>query len=436
MTTKNERINQNEEKEGQNQKDTYSFIKETRKKKPVDRKQWMKKILSTGGLAIAGGILAALVFVLMVPLFQNLLHKPEEEKIEMAVVASSSEEEAEEEETEVEEEPETSPEDEQATAMEQFIKIHQAMMGQVKEMQNSMVEVIGITNQMDYFNHNYENRQFVSGLLVAESQSKLYCLTENRGLKKAEEIQVSFSNSEKAKAELTAYDKETNLAMLSISRNEIDDVTWNMIKIAQFGNMGSLRQGTPVIAVGSITGLGDGMEYGILTSVKNSVSLWDVSYTVLSTDMISNSAGSGCLMNLKGEVIGIISQNLSEDDQNLITAIPIQQLSPLIEKMINGEAQIRIGIKGQTVSSDISDASGIPRGVLVSEVETESPAMYAGIKELDVIVAVDGQPIDNFQAYQRAIDSLTEGQEITIDAMRRGKEAYEEISFQLTPETK
>lgn len=444
MTTNNERNGQNKKVGGQDSQDTYSFIKETRKEKPIDRRLWLKRILATGGLAIAGGILAALVFVLMVPVFQNVLHKSKNEKIEMAVVASSSEEEGEKEETgaetevetEVESEPVVSLEDEQAAAMEQFVRLHQGMMAQVKEMESSMVEVIGITSQLDYFNLDYENRQSVAGVLVAESESTLYCLTENRDLKKAEEIQIIFCNNAKAKAEVENCDKETNLAILRIDRSEINDSTWNTIKIAQFGNSASMRPGTPVIAVGSITGHGDSMAYGIITSIKNTVSMWDVNYNVLTTDMIGNTSGSGCLINLDGEAVGIIRQNLSEDDQNLITAIPVHQLGTLIESMINDQPQIRIGIKGQTVSSDISDSSGIPRGVLVTKVDTESPAMYAGIKELDVIVAVDGQPVDNFQAYQRVIGSLTENQEITVDAMRRGTETYEEISFQLTPETK
>lgn len=436
MTANNIQNNPDNNGNGQKKTEVYSFIKETRKKKPEDGKTWIKRILAVACLAIAAGLLAGLMFVLSVPVFQKLISKTvkEEEKIEMAAVAASSEEEEEEVDN-------TTPivitkEEEPEDLLKTYSKTYQEIAEVAKTAQNSMVEVIGITNQLDYFNNDYENRQSVSGLLVAESQTSLYCLTENRNLKKAESIQVIFGNGSRANAEFKASDKETNLAILSINRADLEDNTWNSISIASFGNYNTLRLGSPVIAVGSIAGLGDSMEYGIITSMKNTVSFWDVNYNVLTTDMIGNSLGSGCIINLQGEVLGIISQNLSTDNQNLLTAIPVKQLNTLIETLINDKAQIRVGIKGQTVSSDISETSGIPRGVLVSAVEAESPAMYAGIKELDVITAVAGEEVENFQSYQRIVSSLSEGAEITVNAMRMGKETYEEISFQLKPETK
>ncbi|MCQ2510038.1 MAG: S1C family serine protease [Lachnospiraceae bacterium] len=433
MTTNNRQINQKTDENAQSEQ--YSFIKETRKKKPADRMTWIRKILIVAAFSVGAGIIAALVFVLTVPLFQNWLNPTPEvpEVIEVAAASSSVEEEEEEEE---EPEPVLTPEDEQEAAIDQYKKVYKGMVEQARNAQKFMVEVIGITSQMDYFNHDYENRQSISGLLVADSQSSVYCLTENRNLKKAEEIQVIFSDGAKATAEFKAADKETNLAILVIKRSDISDATWNNIQIAKFGNSNALRLGTPVIAVGSIMGNGDSIENGIVTSTSNIISLWDASYSVYTTNMISNSLGSGSLVNLNGEVVGIIDQNIVSEDQNVITVLPSMQLSPLIEALINGTPQIRIGIKGLTVSSDISESTGIPRGILVTAVESESPAMYAGIKEFDVITEVAGQPVDSIQAYTRVISALSADNEITVKAMRMGKEVYEEISFQLRPETK
>lgn len=432
MTTNNRQINQKTDDYAQNEQ--YSFIKETRKKKPADKMTWIRKILIVAAFSAGAGIIAALVFVLTVPLFQNWLNPTPEvpEKIEVAAASSSVEEEEEEPEPEVV----LSPEDEQEAAIDQYKNVYKGMAEQAKDAQKFMVEVIGITSQLDYFNHDYENRQSISGLLVADSQSAVYCLTENRNLKKAEEIQIIFSDGAKAIAEFKAADKETNLAILTIKRSDISDATWNNIQIAKFGNSNALRLGTPVIAVGSIMGNGDSVENGVITSMSNVISLWDASYSVYTTNMISNSLGSGSVINLNGEVVGIIDQNIVSEDQNVITVLPSMQLSSLIEDLINGTPQIRIGIKGQTVTSDISDSTGIPRGILVTAVDSESPAMYAGIKEFDVITEVAGQPVDSIQAYSRVISELSEDNEIIVKAMRMGKELYEEISFQLKPETK
>ncbi len=431
--------NSERKKNQNNSEDDFQVIKETRKKKPEDYSRLGRKILITAFLAVFAGVLAAFLFVLCVPLFQKITGTTvnQTEKVE---IASSSEEETEEEaqteEEEAETEEEALQEEEEQSALEQYTAAYQEMAEAAKTAEASMVEVIGITSSLDYFNHDYENSQSLSGLLVAESSTNLYCLVESGSLKKAEEIQVIFCDGSRLGAEYKASDSETGLAILSINRSEISDATWNSIGIASFGNYSSLGRGTPIIAVGSILGRGDSIEYGFVTSTDNIVSLWDVNYNVITTDLLGSTSGSGCLLNLKGEVVGFLNQNIGSEEENLVAAIPVKQLSSLIEDLINDVPQIRIGIKGQTVTSDISESSGIPRGVLVTEVDSESPAMYAGIKELDVITAVDGENVDSFQAYSRIIAALAEGEEVQVDAMRMGKENYEEISFQLKPETK
>ncbi len=450
MTDRDEQNNSKYQKEGEGAEDSYRFIKETRKEKPEDRRRLVKRLLITAGTAAGAGLIAAAVFAASVPVFSNLFGNSgsQEEKVEISVSSSSAESETAEGETgaaegqtaetaaETEESAAETEEETAESAVADYKTVYQGMADVAESVECSMVEVIGITSSLDYFNHDYENRQSLSGLLVAESGTTLYCLAESRNLKKAESIQIIFCDGKRVSAEFLASDSETDLAVLAISRSDIEDDTWNAISIATFGNYSSLKQGTPVIALGSIFGTGDSMEYGFVTSVNTTVSFWDVNYNVITTDMAGSSSGSGCLLNLDGEVVGFIDQNVSSEDQNLVTAIPMKQLSSMMEDLINDVPQIRIGIKGQTVDSEISESSGIPQGVLVSDVDQESPAMYAGIKALDVITAIDGETVSSYQDYRRIIASLAEGVEVQVEAMRMGKETYEEISFQLKPETK
>ncbi|MDO4617500.1 MAG: PDZ domain-containing protein [Lachnospiraceae bacterium] len=456
MADLNEQDFQNKPKDGTGSDDEYYFIKETRKKKPEDRQVWIRRILITAVMAAGAGLLAALLFAVSVPWFQKLLGSSlnGSEKVEIAGISSSSEEESEEELSEgaengeevIEDAEHTSdenageavkePAEEEEHFLEDYSRIYQEMAAVAENVECSMVEVIGVTGNLDYFNHDYENRQSLSGLLVAESSSSLYCLAENRSLKKADSIQVIFCDGERVNAEFVTSDPETDLAVLSISRSEIGDSTWNTIRTASLGNYSTLQQGTPIIALGSIHGLGDSLEYGFVTSSDHTISFWDVNYNVIVTDMAGSSSGSGCLVNLQGEVVGFLNQNISSGECQLVTAIPVKQLSSLIEDLINEVPQIRIGIKGQTVTEAISDSAGIPRGVLVTEVEQESPAMYAGLKELDVITAVNGEELKSFRDYRRVIAALQEGAEVQVDAMRMGKETYESITFRLKPETK
>ena len=142
--------------------------------------------------------------------------------------------------------------------------------------------------------------------------------------------------------------------------------------------------------------------------------------------------GSGILVNLDGEIVGIIAQSYSAKGNNVVTGIAISQIKKLIENLSNNVSRAYIGIRGQDVTEELSDKTGIPKGVLISRVADDSPAMMAGMKEYDVIVKVGEHKVETIKQYHEQLGNYSTGDVVTVTAMRKGAEGYAEMTFDVT----
>ena len=296
------------------------------------------------------------------------------------------------------------------------------------ESEQAIVQVTGITNEMDYFHQNYENLRQISGLAVAVSDESVYILTEYRVIDKASRIMVTFHDGSIADAEFQKRDPDTGLTILTVPVDSVKEGTLNILQAASLGNSRAVERGEPILALGSPLGYGDSVAYGIVTATENTVSGIDAQYSLLTTDIEGSRDGSGILVNLDGQVVGIIAQQYAGNNHT-ITALAISRIKPLIEKLSNNEILPWIGITGQNVTQELSGETGIPRGVLVTSVEPDSPAMLSGIKEYDVIVKINEMPVYRVQEYQKIVEGLKPEEELSVIAMRKGAGGYREISF-------
>ena len=200
---------------------------------------------------------------------------------------------------------------------------------------------------------------------------------------------------------------------------------------APLGNSYGAKQGDPIMALGSPMGYSDSMAFGMLTSVSNEVSAWDSDYTLLTTDIVGTKEGSGVLLNLDGEIIGVILQSYS-GGSNMVTCVGVSEIAGLMETLSNNKDRPYIGIRGQAVTEEIADKTGIPVGIYVSEVQVDSPAMLAGCMNGDVITEMEGKTVKNIEEYSRMLQECKPGETVKVTAMRKGPEGYTEIVFDVT----
>lgn len=437
----------------------YRFMDQTIKKRPVNRKTQFLRVFGMVGAGVVIGLVASLVFSLTQTALSHRVVSGESNELELP---ADTEQSAETEQADPDEIPQdlpgsgeavsgealsgeevyetvpdddSDPEEQERITLRDYRQLFRDMMDVAEEPEQSLVQVIGITSEMDYFNRNYENQRRISGLAVAMTDTDLYILTEYRVVDKVERIQVVFCDGSMTDAVFQKADQNTGLAVIKVPLKNISEETREKLSIAPLGNSYVVERGEPVLAVGSPLGFTDSIAYGIVTSTGSKATVADTEYALMTTDIEGSADGSGVLINLDGKVVGIITASFGSNTGN-ITGLSISQVKELIEDLSNNTPQNYAGILGQDVTQDITDRTGIPRGLLVTGVEQDSPAMLAGIKEYDVIVRIGDKQVDTMRQYHTILQELEPEEEVLVTAMRRGAEGYAEITFDLLIESK
>ena len=302
----------------------------------------------------------------------------------------------------------------------------------------SMVTVTGVVSDVDWLNNTYENKGQTAGLIVADNGKELMILTEKEIVEQAEKVHVTFCDNTQATATVKQSDPTTGLAVICVSLSDISDETKEAIKAAKLGssNSGSGLLATPVIALGRPMGTANSVAYGIITSMDTVLNLTDGNYHLLTTDIYGSTNGSGVIINLNGQVLGIISQrNNSSDAKNLISALGISDLKNNIEKLSNGQPMATLGIYGTDVPAEIQESQGVPAGAYITGIVMDSPAMVAGIQSGDVIVKMGTEEITSFKEYKEEMMTLLPDSQITLTVMRQVQDEYQEMTVDVILET-
>ena len=412
--------------------DSYEFMKETIKAKPLDKKKLARQIGKLAGSGAVFGLAAAMVFGALAP---GLLQRAEERQSDREVQFQNGTQETEEEQEEVQEDQEDT-QTEQTTIIqemtpEDYQTLYSDIFATAQEAEKAIVTVNSRQNDQDWFQTPYESQ--ISGLLVAESGQEYYILTEYRIVENVDRIEVTFCDGTINEARFQKADSNTGVAILKVAKSEVPAETQQAIAIAPLGESYNVKQGEPVLAIGSPMGYSDSVGYGIVTSTSNTVSRVDAQYGLITTDIAGSSQGSGVIVNLDGEIIGIIAQSFaSEDAQNLITGLSVSDSRELIQTLSDNQDMIYMGVTGTNITSEISEKKGIPKGVFVEEVEVDSPAMQVGIQNGDVITEINGETVETVKGYQQQLKACKAGETIDVKAMRQGTEGYVEVSFEVT----
>ena len=221
--------------------------------------------------------------------------------------------------------------------------------------------------------------------------------------------------------------------MICVPVSDISKQTMEKIEVASWGNSYTVTQGTVVIAIGSPLGTSYSICCGTVTSSQNKVSTIDTNYTVFTTDIIGSENGSGVLINLQGEIVGLVLQDYSsQNDRNTITALSISELKQMIEDLANNRNVAYVGLRISTVTDDIAKEYRIPKGVYVKSVALDSPAMAAGLQQADVITSIDGEEVATVEQYFQKIYAKEPQDVINIHIKRQIGEDYVDLECAVT----
>lgn len=420
------------------QNQNLDFIKEKVKERPINRKKLMRRTILTASMAVIFGLIACLTFLVLEPVFSNLLY-PEEEPEQVQLREETAVEEMKPEDMILEEEEETIEVEVPQTVVEKvelemtdYQRLYRVMYAKAQEVSNSsLVTVTSVTSDVDWFNNIYENNGQSAGLIVADSGRELLILADSSKAASADRLIVTFSDDTQADAQIKGTDEETGLTIISVPSESISEQTKNRLESAVLGSAGSSLLAAPVIAIGRPLGSAESVIYGMVTSVETYVNLEDYNVRILTTDISASNNSSGVLINFSGQVVGVLRPGKSESGMNVLTAYSVSDLRTLVEKMMNGQAVAHIGVLGTDVPREIHEELGVPLGAYVKEIVMDSPAMNAGVQSGDVIVKIGTAEIASFAEYQQVLQNLLPDTSTTITVMRQGPEEYEEMALDI-----
>ena len=411
--------------------DKYEFISEKIKEKPVNRKKFLSRICYVILMAIVFGIVASVVFVLVEPRLAERINPQEDPSI--IIPKDEPEAETDTESQEKNEMGKDEPDQELQVIYEQLtLEDYQVLQNQLyaigKQANKFVVGVTGVKSNTDWFNNSYESKGQGSGIIIADNGQELLILTERKVISGASSIYVTFVDDASTEASIKSYDANTGITILSVPVSAIDESTMSAISIAVLGNSLAVTQGTLALAVGSPLGTNYSILTGNITSSAYTISTIDANYDIFTTDIVGTKNGSGALINLNGEVIGLITQGYNSDsDQNTLTALAISDLKPLIEMLSNNMDIPYIGLEITTVTNTIAKENDIPKGVYIKSVKMDSPAMAAGLQSGDIITEVNGETIVSVDGYKTKLLSMAKGDMAEVLVQRQGNNGYKEL---------
>ena len=318
--------------------------------------------------------------------------------------------------------------------------------------EDAMPAIVAITNMsvseyQTWFGQTYtqENDYAGSGIIVSEDDEYLYIATNNHVVQGAKTLTVQFCDENTVAAEVKGTSPSNDLAVVQIKKDEIEDETKDVIKVARINDDGKEKVGEPVIAIGNALGYGQSVTSGIISALNREVTAQDSSTgetyanTLTQTDASINPGNSGgALLNIKGEVIGINSSKMGGDYVDGVGfAIPMTTAAPIINELITREHVTEdkagfLGINGIDVDESVSRNYNMPTGICVVKVYEGSAADQAGIQKGDIITKFDKHDVDSMEEIQELLQYHAAGTKVTLTICRADNGEYVEREIEVT----
>ena len=293
----------------------------------------------------------------------------------------------------------------------------------------AVVTVAATSQGTDLFQADYESTDQSMGLVLSEGEDEILILTQYESLKGAEEICVIFSNDESVDARIMAYDANTSLAVISVDAADVSDAAGNTIEAASLQMSGVVSQGQIVVAIGAPTGSMYSVLDGTVISNSTQLSFDDGVYTLYTTSMQAAENTTAALVNADGEIVGLMMETYrSDSDGDMLTAVSVKELYPVIEKLTEGESIAYLGVSITTVTSSLAEEYGIPEGVYVRDVTEDSPAYDAGIQPGDIIVQIGSVQITSVSELMSDLLTREPDESASVTVMRASADEYAEVS--------
>lgn len=417
-----EQKRQQEESE-MNETPEYSFLQEVIKDEVGGTGKRKKRILRKIGVGIFIGLVACFTFSVIKPWVESRMSGDPDEVTIPRDTKQTAENEA-----------DRSGKDGNGQKKDNYSKSVKSLSDVAKKGKRSVVSLLVLTGATIGNKEFVSESQSVSGVLIADNGQELLILGPTMEVGETQQIQATFCDGKKYRVTEKKSDANLELTIYAVKESQLEEKTEKSIRLAALGSSYEVKKGDTTVLLGMLFGQGDAVGYGVLRSSTEKAERADGTYHILGAELAGFTGGSGIMFNRQEEVIGIICDAAGEDaKEELMHAYAISDIKDVMQFLANGESVPYIGIHATDVSENIAEDRRIPRGIYVDKVEADSPAMRAGIQSGDVLTAIGGTDIENFEQYHELLMEEKEGTHLLIKGYRRGaKDQYVAVHFNAT----
>ena len=292
-----------------------------------------------------------------------------------------------------------------------------------------------------------------SGIIVGKNDDELLIATNYHVVEGADTLSVAFTDGNAVEASVKGFDEERDLAVVSVSLDDVKDDTMDAISIAKIGSSDDLKVGEQVIAIGNALGYGQSVTTGIVSAKNRRMDSDNNTVTdgsddssdgvnLIQTDAAINPGNSGgALLNMEGEVVGINSAKLASTEvEGMGYAIAISDVTDILQNLMNETSRDKLddsehgvlGIKGSSVSSEAVQMYGIPAGVFVKKVTEGGAADKAGLKANSVITEFNGKAVSSTDQLIEYLSYYEPDEEVELTVQVPHGTSYKEETVKVT----
>lgn len=292
-----------------------------------------------------------------------------------------------------------------------------------------------------------------SGIIVGKNDDELLIATNYHVVEGADTLSVAFTDGNAVEASVKGFDEERDLAVVSVSLDDVEDDTMDAISIANIGSSDDLKVGEQVVAIGNALGYGQSVTTGIVSAKNRRMDSDNNTVTdgsddssdgvnLIQTDAAINPGNSGgALLNMEGEVVGINSAKLASTEvEGMGYAIAISDVTDILQNLMNETSRDKLddsehgvlGIEGSSVSSEAVQMYGIPAGVFVKKVTEGGAADKAGLKANSVITEFNGKAVSSIDQLTEYLSYYEPDEEVELTVQVPHGTSYKEETVKVT----
>jgi Do/DeqQ family serine protease len=262
-------------------------------------------------------------------------------------------------------------------------------------------------------------------------------VTNNHVIEGADQVKVSLADKREFEAEMVLKDSRSDLAVLRLkAQNE-------RFPALEFADSDALQVGDVVLAIGNPFAVGQTVTHGIVSAVaRTQIGITDYQFFIQTDAAINPGNSGGALVDLGGKLVGINTAIFSRSggSQGIGFAIPANMVKVVVASARSGGSTVKrpwLGARLQAVTPEIADSLGLkrPGGALVASVAPAGPAARAGLKSSDLIITIDGQPIEDPNAFDYRFATKAIGGSARIGIVRAGRELALNVVLEGLPDT-